>query len=345
MLKMSEITVSVIVPCRNEILHIESCVRSILKQDLDVGNLEIIVVDGMSGDGTREQLDKLTREDGRVRVINNPQCITPCALNIGIRESSGQYVAIMGAHNRYATDYLRQSISVLQETGADNVGGAMFCEAQSWLQMAICVAHHHPFSVGGASWHNTNYEGKTDTVFGGVYRREVFGAIGLFDEELIRNQDDEFNLRLKKAGGKIWHSPRIKSWYMPRKTFKDLFRQFFEYGYWKVRVIQKHRMPSTRRHLVPGIFVFLLGILPVLSFWWSSTFWFWLGTIGLYIVINFIVSLKVAFSKNLKAFPLLPFVFACYHFGYGLGFLRGIFDFFFFKESRRRKFSTQGDSR
>jgi len=329
MLNMNEKLVSVIVPCRNEILYIESCVRSILKQDLDFANLEVIVVDGMSSDGTREQLNQLTREDGRLKVLNNPRYITPCAMNIGIRESKGQYVAIMGAHNRYAPDYLKQSINVLQETGADNVGGAMICEAYSWLQMAIGVAHHHPFSVGGASWHNPNYEGESYTVFGGVYRREVFDAIGLFDEDLVRNQDDELNLRLKKAGGKIWHSPRIKSWYMPRTTFKDLFRQYFEYGFWKVRVIQKHRMLSSFRHLVPGIFVFLLGILPVFFFWRFSTFWFWLGILGLYIVINIIVSLKVAFSKNLNVFPLLPFVFACYHFGYGLGFLRGILDLFY----------------
>lgn len=345
MQETNEILVSVVVPCRNEILHIESCVRSILKQDLDVANLEVIVVDGMSSDGTREKLNQLTREDGRLRVLDNPQCITPCAMNIGIQEAKGQYVAIMGAHNRYAPDYLNQSINVLQETGADNVGGAMYVEGQSWLQTAIGVAHHHPFSVGGASWHNPNYEGEADTVFGGVYRREVFGAIGLFDEELIRNQDDEFNLRLKKAGGKIWQSPRIKSWYMPRSTFKDLFRQYFEYGYWKVRVIQKHKMLSSFRHLVPAIFVFLLGILPVFSFWWSPTFWLWLGIMGSYIGINIIVSLKASFSENRKIHPLLPFVFACYHFGYGLGFLKGIFDFFFFKESRRRKFSTQGDSR
>ncbi|MCZ6800717.1 MAG: glycosyltransferase family 2 protein [Nitrospirae bacterium] len=341
---MNDITVSVVVPCRNEILHIESCVRSILLQDLDGGHLEIIVVDGMSRDGTREQLNQLTREDRRVRVVDNPQCITPCAMNIGIQESQGQYVAIMGAHNRYAPDYLRQSIRVLQETGADNVGGAMICESQSRVQMAIGESHHHPFSVGGALWHNPNYEGETDTVFGGVYRREVFSAIGLFDEELIRNQDDEFNLRLKKTGGKIWQSPRIKSWYNPRTNLKDLFRQYFEYGYWKVRVIQKHKKPSSFRHLVPGIFVGILGMLPVLSFWWPLMFWFWLGIVGSYIGLNIMVSLKISFCTSRTIFSILPFVFACYHFGYGLGFLRGIWDFIFFQNSRRKKLAIQRDS-
>lgn len=109
----------------------------------------------------------------------------------------------MGAHNRYAPDYLRQNVQVLEETNADNVGGSMICEGRSHVQRAIALAHHSKFSAGGASWHNPNYEGPADTVFDGVYRREVFERVGLFDEELTRNQDDEFNLRLIQRGGRV----------------------------------------------------------------------------------------------------------------------------------------------
>ena len=149
-------------------------------------------------------------------------------MNAGITASRGRFVAIAGAHNRYAPDYLRQSVAVLEETGADNVGGAMICEGRSRVQKAVAAAHHSRFGGGGARWHDPNYEGPADTVFGGVYRREVFDRIGLFDAELIRNQDDEFNLRLTRAQGRIWQSPRIRSWYSPRATLRSLFNQYLQ---------------------------------------------------------------------------------------------------------------------
>src|SRR5712671_5833877 len=245
---MNESNVSAVVPCRNERNYIETCVRSILAQN----PLEVIVADGMSNDGTREILKGIT--DPRLRIVDNPKQITPAGMNAGIRAARGELVAIMGAHQRYAPDYLRRSAEALERTGADNVGGAMFCETDTWLQRAIAAAHHSPFSVGGARWHNPNYEGPADTVFGGVYRREVFARIGLFDEQLARNQDDELNFRLIRAGGKIWQSPAIRSWYRPRGSLVALFRQYRQYGYWKVRVIQKHRMPASWRHLVPASF-------------------------------------------------------------------------------------------
>src|SRR5688572_1516136 len=215
-------TISIVIPCRNEQDHIETCLRSILDQERPRGDVEVIVADGMSTDGTREILQKLAIEDSRLRIVDNPRQITPCGMNAGIKEARGRYVAIMGAHNRYAPDYVCRSVEVLEETGADNVGGAMICEAESYTQRAIAAAYHSPFSAGGARWHNPEYEGPADTVFGGVYRCEVFERIGFFDEGLVRNQDDEFNLRLTRAGGKIWQSPRIRSWYQPRSSLLSL---------------------------------------------------------------------------------------------------------------------------
>jgi glycosyltransferase involved in cell wall biosynthesis len=319
--------VSVIVPCRNEKDHIEACVRSILAQDLPPDELEVLVADGMSDDGTRKILERLAQEDSRVRVIDNPNRITPCAMNVGVRAARGRYIAIMGAHNHYAPDYLRQSVQVLEQTGADNVGGAMVCEATSWLQQAIAAAHHSAFAVGGARWHDPSYEGPADTVFGGVYRREVFTRIGLFDEELVRNQDDEFNLRLIRAGGKIWQSPRIRSCYRPRNSLGSLFRQYMQYGYWKVRVIQKHTLPASARHLVPGGFVLSLLLLPLVSLWFPFAAWGWLGLVGIYSCSNVAVALLTAARRGWALFPILPLVFACYHFAYGYGFLRGVWDF------------------
>jgi succinoglycan biosynthesis protein ExoA len=330
---MSGVEITAVVPCRNERMHIESCVRSLLAQDPPEGGFEIIVSDGMSDDGTREILDHLAKEEPRLRLVDNPGRITPCGMNEGIKASRGRYIAIMGAHTRYAQDYLRRSIEVLERTQADNVGGAMLCEGFSYLQRAIAAAHHSPFSVGGARWHDPGYEGPADTVFGGVYRREVFDRIGVFDESLVRNQDDEFNLRLTRSGGKIWQSPSIRSWYHPRKTLEGLFRQYLQYGYWKVRVIRKHRLPASIRHLVPGAFLLFLILLGMTSLFWAPAFWLFLALVGAYIGFTAVGAMMTAAKHGWHLYPALIPVFACYHFGYGIGFLKGISDFVL---SRRR---------
>jgi succinoglycan biosynthesis protein ExoA len=330
---------SVIVPCRNEKDYIAACVRSILAQEPPPGGFEIIIVDGMSDDGTRDILKRLVATEPLLRTVDNPRRITPCGMNVGIREARGRYIAIMGAHNRYAPEYLCRSMEVLEETGADNVGGAMICEAESWLQRAIAAAHHSPFAAGNARWHNPDYEGPADTVFGGLYRREVFERIGLFDEELVRNQDDEFNLRLQRAGGKIWQSPRIKSWYKPRASLRALFKQYKQYGYWKVRVIQKHKLPASVRHLIPGCFVLSLLLSSLASLLWPPAAWCLLGLGGAYSTCNLAASLLTAARQGWVLFPLLPPVFACYHFGYGYGFLRGMGDFVLLRRGPKRMYT------
>jgi succinoglycan biosynthesis protein ExoA len=320
-------SVSVIIPCRNEIDHIRGCLSSIFDQCEVPGGFEVIVADGMSDDGTREILNQLTRVHPRLRVVDNPARITSTALNSGIREARGRYIAIMGAHAHYARDYLIASLQVSEQTGADNVGGSMICVGNSALQKAIAAAHHSPFAVGGARWHNVIYEGPADTLFGGFYRREIFDRIGLFDETLVRNQDDELNLRLTLAGGRIWHSPRIKSWYHPRASLAALFRQYMQYGYWKVQIIRKHGRPASIRHLVPPFFVSgMLGLL-ALGFFSTSSLWLALILIATYCICDTVAAALTAVRTNFRNFFTLLAVFPCYHFGYGVGFLRGVIDF------------------
>ena len=321
------VAVSVVVPCRNERFHIQACLESILNQEEPDGGFEVIVVDALSNDGTRELLDNFARRESRLRLIDNPRRVTPSAFNLGIAHARGDFIAIMGAHNLYAPDYLRQCLAVAKETGADNVGGSMIAVGTSALQSAIALAHHSRFSCGGARWHNVAYEGEADTVFGGFYRREVFSRFGCFDESLVRNQDDEFNLRLRRSGGRIWHSPRIRSWYHPRADLASLFKQYVQYGYWKVRVIQKHRLPASWRHLVPGLFVLALLVLPLIGLVWTPLFWLWSGMIALYGAAVVVVSLALARRHGWRYLRFLPMVFAAYHFGYGAGFLYGISDF------------------
>jgi succinoglycan biosynthesis protein ExoA len=321
------VAVSVVIPCRNEREHIEDCLRSVLAQEPVPGGFEVIVADGMSDDGTRELLDKIAEQNERLKIVGNPALITSCGLNTAIQHARGQFIAIMGAHNQYASDYLRSSLEVLESSGAENVGGSMVCRGESWLQRAIAIAHHSPFSVGGARWHDAYYEGPADTVFGGFYRREVFERFGLFDESLVRNQDDEFNLRLTRAGAKIWQSPRIKSWYRPRSGLRALFQQYQQYGYWKVRVIQKHRMPASLRHLVPGGFIFCLVALLLAALFFPPVLELWAALVIAYAIGNLVASTVTAARNGWEYLPCLPAVFACYHFGYGIGFLRGLVDF------------------
>ena len=321
------LTVSIVIPCRNEKDHIEACLRSILAQEAPPGGFEIIVADGMSDDGTREILARLAAHTPRLCAIDNPGRIVSTGLNAAIREARGNLIVRMDAHTEYASDYLSQCVLVLRETSADNVGGPWIAHGQGLVGQAIAAAFHSPFAVGGARGHDPSYEGLVDTVYLGCWPREVFERIGFFDEELVRNQDDEFNLRLARAGGKIWQSPRIRSWYQPRNSLLSLFRQYKQYGYWKVRVIQKHKLPASVRHVVPGLFVLAVAGLPLLGLWWSFALWCWLALLGAYTVSNTAASLLTAARTKWKLLPVLPLVFVCYHFAYGYGFLRGMWDF------------------
>jgi glycosyltransferase involved in cell wall biosynthesis len=313
-------------PCRNERKHIETCIRSLLQQNPPEGGYEIIVADGMSDDGTRDVLARLAREDGRLVVVDNPQQITPSGMNAGIAVARGRYIAIAGAHQRYAPDYLQQSVAVLEETGADNVGGALRCDAETLVQKAVAAAQHSAFGAGGARWHNPAYDGPADTVFGGLYRREVFDTIGHFDPTLVRNQDDEFNLRLTRAGGRIWQSSRIRSWYSPRRSIRALYQQYFQYGYWKVRVIRKHHLPASPRHLVPAAFVLSLAVTPLIAVVWPPAAAAWLALVVVYAAITVLASIVACRRSGWNVMPLMPVVFACCHFGYGIGFCAGLRD-------------------
>lgn len=340
--------VSIILVCRREARHIRQALASILAQAEPEGGFEIVVADGMSDDGTRAMLAEIARVDPRIKVIDNPAKLTASGLNAAIRTAAGQILVRMDAHTRYAPDYLRQCVSVLRRTGADNVGGPWIAQADSYMGEAIAAAFQSAFAAGGARSHFPHYEGEVDTVYLGCWRKEVFQRFGGFDESLARNQDDEHNLRIIRGGGRIWQSPQICSWYHPRTSLKRLFQQYLQYGYWKVQVIRKHGKPASLRHLVPGIFVLTLvvlclicGLCLVASFFWpapqlpgSVSSWLLLpaltvllSLVSLYAAALGLASLQTAGRTKWKLLPALPLVFCCYHFGYGLGFLGGVLDF------------------
>jgi len=322
-------TVSIVLPCRNESKHIAACLRSILAQeDLPDGRgFEVLVADGMSDDGTRAKLQAIAAGDPRVRIIDNPERIVPTGLNAAIRAARGEIIIRMDAHTEYAPDYVRECVAVLEETKADNVGGPALTRSAGYIQRAIAAAFHSSFSVGGARFHNPDYEGELDTVPYGCWRRETLVRIGLFDEDFVRNQDDELNLRLIRHGGRVWQSLRIRSWYIPRDSLQGLFRQYFQYGYWKILVMRKHGQPASLRHIVPGLFAITLLLLAVAAPFALPARIGLAVLVGLYLGAVVSASLLTARRAGWSLLAILPIVFGCFHFGYGLGSLFGIWDF------------------
>lgn len=324
--------VSVLVPCRNEARHIGALLDSLLAQKTGGFEVEFLIADGMSDDGTRDIIGDYVQRHPAIRMIDNPGRIVSTGLNAAIRASRGEIIVRMDAHTEFDPDYIKTCVEVLDRTGANNVGGPARTKAEGTMARAIAAAYHSPFSTGGAKFHNPGYEGYVDTVTYGCWHRNIFDKIGMFDEALVRNQDDEFNLRLTRAGGRIWQSPRIVSWYHPRGTLRHLFQQYFQYGFWKVAVIRKHKLPASWRHLVPGIFMLTLiglgcatGVLMMADSRLARLTATTLGVMLLcYISAAIVFAFRATQPKELYLLPLLPLVFAVYHFSYGLGFLAGL---------------------
>ena len=242
--------VSVVIPMRNESEWIERCLASVRAQDWPHDAMEILVVDGMSTDGSYETVSRMAQSDPRIRTFKNPQLIVPSSLNIAIEAARGDIVARVDAHTMLAPDYLTQGVEILERTRADNVGGPMVSVGGGPVGDAIATAMKSRFGIG-AYFHFATEEREADTVYMGMWPHDVFARVGLFDEELVRNQDDEFSYRIRKAGGRIIVSPRMRSSYQNRTSWRAVAKQFFQYGLWKVRVLQKHPLQMSVRHFVP----------------------------------------------------------------------------------------------
>lgn len=252
-------SISVIVPLRNERANVDGFVSDLAAQDFQ-GDLEVLVADGASDDGGIERLRAAAREAGlALQVLDNPAGWVSPGLNACIREAKGDLIVRLDCHSRYPGDYLRRCAEVSEETGAWNVGGRLVPTGTTPIERAVACAMDSPF--GGIGWTRSGARRRveTDTVTFGAFRPEVFERVGLFDEALVRNQDDEFNMRLRAAGGRIVLDPVITVVYRPRGSFRGVWRQYFEYGLWKVPVMLKHRRIATVRGVVPLVFVLGTG--------------------------------------------------------------------------------------
>jgi GT2 family glycosyltransferase len=309
---------------------------SINNQDFPNDNLDIIIADGMSKDGTRDIIKRYESIFPNFTILDNPERFVPIGFNIALSEALGGIIIRLDGHSEIKMGFIKNCIRLINETGADCVGGTTSHIAKGIVGHSINIAQSSYFGVGGVAFRKSISKGRyVDTLAFGAYKRSIFEKIGGYDEELIRNQDDEFNFRLIQNGGRIWLDPSIKSTYYPRTSLVKLFKQYYQYGFYKVRVIQKRRGFSSWRHLVPGIFVFVLLASFISSILSSKTGSFYLLIIS-YLIANLISTFWTALKyitdnntlvnwyRSLATILLLPITFFTLHFSYGLGFLCGL---------------------
>ncbi len=332
--------IAVVVLCRNEKLHIKQCIDKIYNCTIPE-NCEIVVkiVDGMSDDGTRQIIESLQNQYPSLELIDNRKQLTPYAFNLGIRASqNADYIQIVGARHMLSINYLNECYKKLN---SDNeiwcVGGKIVNEYLNKSGRTIASAMSTTFGMGIGNFRTLEKSGFTDTVTSPMYPKFVFEKIGLFDENLVRNQDDDFSFRVIKAGGKVYFDHEITLKYYVRGSFKGLWKQFFQYGYWKVYVNRKHKTVTTGRQLVPPLFALYLFVLPLTLIFSIHLLGFSAIPLFLYILLAIYFSIKtskadneVKFLEVLKTFPIL-------HLSYGLGYLKGIWSFLILNQKPSEK--------
>jgi glycosyltransferase involved in cell wall biosynthesis len=317
--------VSVIAPCRNEAGFIGRAIQSILQGDYPADLIELLIVDGMSTDGTREIVQEMAKKDPRIRLLDNPRKIVPSAMNIGIKAACGEYIAWIGCHAVYAPNYISKCVELAKRTGADNVGGywATLPGANTPVAKAIAVASSTKFGVGNSAKRVSGPERESDTAVAGTFKREVFEKVGLYDERFVRNQDMELNSRIRRTGGRIIVSPEIQVGYYNRATYRGLWQQSFNNGLWNPYTIWLVGRGLSLRHFVPMFLVLGLIILTIGTLFWWPFKWMLTGYILLYLSSAWFFAIKLAHHKKTSAFLIL-WSFIVLHIGYGLGSVWGV---------------------
>ena len=322
--------VSVIIACRNERDFLGECLDSIVQNDYPHDQMEILVVDGLSEDGTRGIIESYRQRFPFIKCIDNPRRIASSAFNLGIEHASGDLILIMGAHSTYAPDYISRCVQASNESGADNVGGGIHVvpRTQGLLGMAIVAALSHRFGVGNSHFRcETSKRRWVDTVFGGCYRREVFAKIGKFNEKLVFNQDIDFNRRLCRSGGRILLDPTIVSEYHARSDLKAFCKHNFRNGSWVILALRfSDGIPFSWRHLIPLAFVASLLATGLVSLFLPVVWWFLLAIVAAYLSASLVASISLASKeRDVRYFFIMPIIFGSLHVAYGLGSLTAIF--------------------
>jgi glycosyltransferase involved in cell wall biosynthesis len=323
-------TVSIICPVFNEEKYIEACIVSILEQDYPKEAMEVLFIDGNSTDNSTGIIKRYTAQYSFLKLLNNPERIVPYALNKGLEAAKGEVIMRLDAHCTYPTNYISELVRYLYQLNADNVGGVWNTQPakDTPICQAIAFASSHPFGVGG-SMHKIGASKimETDTVPFGCYKREIFDKTGLFDTDLVRNQDDEFNGRLLNLGGKIYLIPQVIINYTARDTLCKMRKMYYQYGLYKPLVNKKLGAPATVRQFFPILFLLGLTIGGVVCMIWPLLLHFYTSVLLLYLFIGIVVGSMGAIRTHQPLLALLmPYVFFNIHMSYGIGYLVGIFN-------------------
>lgn len=316
--------VSIIIPIRNEAAFIARNLEAVLAQDYPAEKLEVIVADGMSTDGTRKILEMLQARQPRLYLIDNPGEIVSTGLNAAVSAASGEIIIRLDGHSLIAADFVRESVAVLREhPEAWSAGGPILHAGETTFGKAVAVAMSHWLGVGNASHRFPDFEGYAEGAAFPAIWRWVFERIGNFDEQLVRNQDDEFNYRISRAGGRVYVSPRIRYTYFVRERVSRLFKQYYQYGFWRIPVIRKHRRPTTWRQLVPplsylaSIVLLLMGVLlrqPIIA----------LALPFSYALALIIAGIMLLPKTGVRIACRVPIAMAIMHLGYACGIVHGL---------------------
>lgn len=323
---MTSIKVSVIVPCYNEESTIEELLSAILGQTFPVEQVEVVIADGMSTDRTREKISLFQQihPELSIRVVENQQRTIPAALNQAISESHGEILMRMDAHAIPAADYIQKSVGALEAGFGENVGGVIDIRpgSASWIGSSIAIATAHPLGVGDAQYRTATKPVEADTVAFGTYRRSLVEKIGKYDESLLVNEDYEFNTRIRKSGGKIWVDPAIRCGYYSRATLKALARQYFTYGFWKFKMLQRYPETLRWRQALPPVFVSGILMLLLLSILWIPARIILAVALSLYLAILIAGSINFVIGKKSPLLAIgIPLAIMTMHFSWGCGFL------------------------
>lgn len=321
------INISVVIPCKNEVNYIEECIRAIFSSELPKNiQLNVLVVDGMSTDGTRDIVNRLIKEFSNLKLLNNEKELTPYAFNIGTHETDFDFLQIVGARHIISSNYIYVCFKkIIANDEIWCAGGRIENSYINSKAKIIAEAMSTSFGMGLGNFRTLKKTGFTDTVTSPMYPKSVFDEIGYFDERLTRNQDDDFNYRVLKSGGKILFINEIHLKYYVRASLKNLKRQFYQYGYWKVYVNKKHKAITTFRQLVPLFFVLFLFLLPISFYFQVLSFFIFLPITVLYLTLVLIFGVRLI-EKSEDTFTAL-LAYPSIHISYGLGYLVGIFHF------------------